>query len=86
MESGEVMSDKTALTYALESLKWYEENSWMNPKNMRSPLMKDETDRGIEFRMKKEVEWAKTYNEQKIVTYLETILERLPYELPKEDK
>jgi hypothetical protein len=75
---------KTALDYARETLDWYENNSWLNPRNMKSPLMQQDSDRAIAFRLERESMWKEMYDQQKIVTYLETILERLPYELPKD--
>ena len=66
---------KTALDYAQESMKWYEDHSILNPLNRSSFVLAGKMD-----------EWNKIYQEQKIITYLETILERLPYECSQEFK
>ena len=66
---------KTALHYAQETLKIYSEGSVNNPYNRKATAVIFESER---------IEWRKRFNEQKIITYLETILERLPYEVSNE--
>jgi hypothetical protein len=63
---------KNALDYAQETLKMYSDESVINPYNRKASAVIFESER---------IEWHKRYNEQKIITYLETILERLPYEI-----
>lgn len=62
---------KTALHYAQETLQEYADKSILNPMNKKFSFA-SETER-----------WEKHFNEQRIITYLETILERLPYNLEK---
>ena len=66
---------KTALQYAQETLKMYSDKSTLNPMNRQNRLY-------FESEIK---EWDKRFNEMKIVVYLETILERLPYEVKNEE-
>ena len=65
---------KTALQYAQETLKMYSDKSTLNPYNRKGNVMFES----------QRLEWNKIYGEQKIITYLETILERLPYEVSNE--
>ena len=62
---------KNALHYAQETFGIYVEKSVYNPYNKKNGGFILETD---------QLRWDKMYHEQKIITYLETILERLPYE------
>mgnify|MGYP003342638686 CR=1 FL=1 len=61
---------ENALDYALETLKMYSDTSIHNPYNRAGNVM-FESER---------LEWNRIFRDQKIITYLETILERLPYE------
>jgi hypothetical protein len=65
-----VVKMKTALDYAEENMKIYEERSIYNPANSKSSST----------RIDVEEVWEKKYREQQIITYLQTILERLPYD------
>jgi len=60
---------KTALHYAQETLQEYADKSILNPMNKKL-VFASETEK-----------WERRFNEQRIITYLETILERLPYVL-----
>jgi len=51
-------------------MKIYEERSIYNPANSKSSST----------RVDVEEVWEKKYREQQIITYLQTILERLPYD------
>jgi len=61
---------KTALDYANESIKWYVENSIYNPENMDKFGLKQPYPK-----------WEEKLEKEKLVIYLTTILERMPYEL-----
>jgi len=61
---------KTALDFAEETMKIYARNSIYNPANSKSSST----------RVDVEEVWEKKYKEQQLITYLQTILERMPYE------
>ena len=61
---------KNAFHYAQETLKMYSDKSVMNPYNRAGNVMLES----------ERLEWNRIFRDQKIITYLETILERLPYE------
>jgi len=61
---------KTALDYANESIQWYVENSAYNPENMDKIGLKQAYPK-----------WEEKLEKEKLVIYLTTILERMPYEL-----
>jgi len=63
---------KTALHYANESIKYYIENSAYNPENMHKFGLKQAYPK-----------WEEKLEKEKLVIYLTTILERMPYELLK---
>lgn len=61
---------RTALDYALETIKKYEETSILNPENSPSTVvLASQYDN-----------WFKTLDNRSIHIKLDTILERLPYE------
>ena len=62
---------KTALTYATENIEWYKRHSVMNPYNKSTGV----------YSLEEVDKWNDSLRDLKIVTYLETILERLPYEM-----
>jgi hypothetical protein len=61
---------KTALDYANETIKLYVENSAYNPENMHKFALKQAYPK-----------WEEKLEKEKLVIYLTTILERMPYEL-----
>jgi len=61
---------KTALDYAKESINFYIENSARNPENMDKFGLKQPYPK-----------WEEKLEKEKLVIYLTTILERMPYEL-----
>ena len=63
---------KTALTYALETIEQYSNTSILNPKNQKRMSFNDD-----------HAQWIDQLERMSIQIKLDTILERLPYEIDK---